>query len=215
MVGAWWAVFGRAHRGSNVGLQCFSVGFTVEYSSCFISVLNFDLSVCCFDAQMSRSLSCGPNILYVHEPQQNLGGGWLLKCKTGLNLPVVHYWPFQGCASIAVYSYRQCLSTSCLSLTVCWCCLGQTGGHLLGKSWPLGLPLVLFYFHCLCSFPVWCLGKEMEFDCIGSWSLPLHLLSVLVYMTFRTCIPDMSHVMIKPVHVICGQQWHRSACASA
>ena len=36
--------------------------FGVEYSSCFISVLNLDLHVCCFDALMSRSLSCGPNM---------------------------------------------------------------------------------------------------------------------------------------------------------
>ena len=29
----------------------------------------------------------------------------------------------------------------------------------------------------VCSFPVRYLGKGVEFDCIGSWSLPLHLLS--------------------------------------
>ena len=36
---------------------------------------------------------------------------------------------------------------------------------------------------CLCSFAVWCLGKDVEFDCIGSWSLPFHL--PLVTMTER------------------------------
>ena len=30
---------------------------------------------------------------------------------------------------------------------------------------------------CLCCFPLWCLGQNVEFDCIGSWSLPFHLLS--------------------------------------
>ena len=46
LTGAWWSVFGRAHRGSTVVfllLQRFSVGFAVEYSSCFISVISFDL----------------------------------------------------------------------------------------------------------------------------------------------------------------------------
>ena len=30
--------------------------------------------------------------------------------------------------------------------------------------------------NCLCSFPVWCLGKAVGFDCIGSWSSLSHLL---------------------------------------
>ena len=29
----------------------------------------------------------------------------------------------------------------------------------------------------VCSFPLWCLGKEVEFDCIGSWSLPFESIS--------------------------------------
>ena len=44
--------------GSAVGcifffFQLFSDGLAVEYSSCFISVLNLDLYVCNFDASMS------------------------------------------------------------------------------------------------------------------------------------------------------------------
>ena len=31
----------------------------------------------------------------------------------------------------------------------------------------------------VCSFPVWCLGQDVEFDCIGSWTLPFHLLIFL------------------------------------
>ena len=27
-------------------------------------------------------------------------------------------------------------------------------------------------------FPIWYLGQDWEFDCIGSWSLQFHLLSV-------------------------------------
>ena len=40
---------GLPHRGTTLGLlllQCFSVGLAVEYSSCFISLLNLDLYVC-------------------------------------------------------------------------------------------------------------------------------------------------------------------------
>ena len=46
LFGAWWSFFGRAHRGSTAEfllLQRISVGFAVEYSSCFISVISLDL----------------------------------------------------------------------------------------------------------------------------------------------------------------------------
>ena len=79
-VGARCSVFGLAHRDSTVGfllLQRFNVGLVVGYSSCFISVLNFDLYVCCFDALMSQK-SC----MFM-----NLGRG-LCTRKTGLRSPV-------------------------------------------------------------------------------------------------------------------------------
>ena len=57
-------------------LQHFGIGLAVEYSSCFISVLNLDLCVWSFDALM-RSPSLGPNNLYVCEQQQNLALGLL------------------------------------------------------------------------------------------------------------------------------------------
>ena len=41
-------------------------GLAVQYSSCFISVMNLDLYVHCFDSLMSRSPSSGPNNLYVY-----------------------------------------------------------------------------------------------------------------------------------------------------
>ena len=64
-------VFGRAYRGSTVGfllLQWFSKG--LEYSSCFILVLDLDLHVyvCCFDAVLRVD-----QITHVYEPQLNLG----------------------------------------------------------------------------------------------------------------------------------------------
>ena len=46
--------------------QAFQSWFTVEHSSCFISEINLDLYVCCFDSLMSRGPSCGPNYTYVY-----------------------------------------------------------------------------------------------------------------------------------------------------
>ena len=51
-------------------------------------------------------------------------------------------------------------------------------GHLLETNCPLDIPLVCFisYHHsCMCTFTVRCLGQDVEFDCIGCWSLPFHL----------------------------------------
>ena len=40
--------------------------FAVEYSFCFISVMNLDLLVRCFDSFMSRGPSRRPDNFYVH-----------------------------------------------------------------------------------------------------------------------------------------------------
>ena len=55
------------------GLNCwtsvapaFQSWFAVEYSSCFISVMNLDLYVRCFDSLMSGGPLRGPNNLYVY-----------------------------------------------------------------------------------------------------------------------------------------------------
>ena len=55
----------------HTGVQLFdffapAAGLAVEYLSCFISVMNLDLHVHCFDSLMSRSPSRGPNNLYVY-----------------------------------------------------------------------------------------------------------------------------------------------------
>ena len=49
--------------------------------------------------------------------------------------------------------------------------------------WPLLGKIVPSAFHCSnfkcrlgCACPVWCLGWDVELDCIGSWSLPFCLL---------------------------------------
>ena len=42
----------------------------------------------------------------------------------------------------------------------------------------LAFRLCCFILDLFCPFTVWCLGKEVEFDSIGSWSLPVHLLFI-------------------------------------
>ena len=75
---------------------------------------------------------------------------------------VIYYWPFQGGVPSAVYSiFIACPDAQAdlslrwahthfvgfvMSQLICWSSLGLPAGHLLGKSWPLGFPLVLFYF---------------------------------------------------------------------
>ena len=91
-------------------LHRFRVGFAVEYSSRFISVMNLNLYVHCVDALMSRSPSRGLNNLNVYESQHNLGRR-LLQRETGLSPPVFYYWPFQGGASVVVHFTYWCHQT--------------------------------------------------------------------------------------------------------
>ena len=46
---------------------------------------------------------------------------------------------------------------------------------------------VLFYprLNCKCPFPVWCLGQDVEFDCIGSGSLPFYLLNIYAMLYLK------------------------------
>ena len=45
------------------------------------------------------------------------------------------------------------------------------------SSWPSARDvLILFRLICICSFHVRCLGQDVGFDCIGSWSSPFRLL---------------------------------------
>ena len=71
----------------------------------------------------------------------------LSACKTRLSRPqVVYYWPFQGGASVVVYSKCECPLAFSWSLTYCSFYLGYPCGHLLGKCCPVGFSFVLFNF---------------------------------------------------------------------
>ena len=60
-----------------------------------------------------------------------------------------------------------------------WLCFWQPGGHLLGKSCPLGFCAV--YTYCRPWWVFW--GQDIEFDYIDSWSFPFHLLQKTVNRT--------------------------------
>ena len=115
LAGAWCSVFGRAHRASTVGLpllQHFRVGLTVEYSSCFILLMNLNLYVHCFDTLMNGGPSRGPNKCYIYDSRQNMGRG-LLQREAGLSPTKWFIIDYQGGASIVVYSSCICSSASC------------------------------------------------------------------------------------------------------
>ena len=93
--------------------------------------------ICCMRCNRRR----GTNILHDYEPQQNLGRG-CAHAKSVSAAPLIHNLPFQGGASVVVYSKCHCSSAFCLSLTVFY----DSPDHLLGNRRPLGFLLLHTYF---------------------------------------------------------------------
>ena len=52
----------------------------------------------------------------------------------------------------------------------------------------------------MCPFLVWCLGQDVEFDYIGSWSLPFYILSKLTSKYIKT---PVRLIIFKNDHLIC------------
>ena len=100
-----------------------------------------------------RNRSCGRINLYVYEPQQNLGRG-LRAHKTGLSLPVIYFLTTPKWLSVILYSYCHCSSARCLSLTLCFLCLGKP----MSTCWETAVHLA---FH-LCFYT---LSQLMRLDC--------------------------------------------------
>ena len=108
------------------------------------------------------------------------------------NQRVAHaLWPdYKICNQFLAWKYRKWWSVS-VAGTDCWGSWSRvhrsrnrvkdqwTQSHL-GKelcSWLSTLAVfILCCLNCMCPFPIWCLGQDVEFDCIGSWALPFHLL---------------------------------------
>ena len=136
--------------------------------------MNLDLYVRCFDSLMSRGPSRGPNIFYVRttsEPKVRL-----LQRKTDFSTLVIYYWPFQGEVSMLVRFLVFNLLFNLFRIAL-W--------PIVGKELSLSLfTCAFFYFSAVLTvdvpFPVWCLWQDVEFDCIGSWSLPFYLLFTLL-----------------------------------
>ena len=129
--------FGRTHgnRGSTVRillLQRFRISLIWVLVLFHQSVMNLDLYVGLIHwwveilhADRTTSMC----IWTTAEPRVRL-----LQRKTGLSRSVIYYWPFQGDASVVIYSNCQCSSVFCLSLTYCLIFLGEASGQLLEKG---------------------------------------------------------------------------------
>ena len=78
-------------NGSTVGpvAPAFQSWFAPEYSSCFISVMSLDLSVCSFDSFMSSGPLRGPNNFYVYMNHSSTQDE-VAQRKTGLSHPVIY-----------------------------------------------------------------------------------------------------------------------------
>ena len=114
-----------------------------------------------------------------------LAFGW--SEKQILSPTVIYIWPFQGVASVVVI-----LIVNFRPLSVClWLTVQFLKDSLVAICWerpaPLAFHLCFFYFSTVLivsvPLPVWCLGQDVEFDCIGSWSMPF-LSTLLNFNTF-------------------------------
>ena len=129
LVGARCFIFGRGPLGISC---CIPFAPAFQCCSCCWVLILFHLSaesIYMFAVSMHwwfKSPLRGPNNLYVYEPLQNLGPVlWIRKTRLSL-LPappphpqVIYYWPFQGSASVVVYSSCHCSSLLSLALNLC------------------------------------------------------------------------------------------------
>ena len=151
---------------------------------------------------MSRCPSRGPNNLYVS--MNHTRRVRLLQRKTGLSPQVIYYWPFQGDASVVVYSNCQCSSAFCLSLTYLFNLFRIALCHLLGKRWSICFSLdVLFLFKCrlkaMLTFK--CLTERLFGD--FSFSRPIDtymylcklLMKMNMILTSTWCYIDKDHLL--------------------
>ena len=69
-----------------------------------------------------------------------------------------------------VYFNGQCSSVLCLSLTVFNVFRITWWPSARKELYPWLSALVDFILYRMCSFPIGCLGQDVEFGCIGSWS---------------------------------------------
>ena len=107
-----------------------------------------------------------------------------------------------------VYSNCQCSSTFCLSMTFCpfylelawW----PSAGKELLSSWLSALAiLILCHLNCMCSFPVWCLGQDVVFDCVGSWSLHVKSFTLFHTVTRKVWANSVDHSSLIMVYTVC------------
>ena len=88
------------------------------------------------------------------------------------NVMQTYFDPFWGFSSKK--HTQKAREFHCLNMIfICWTLLLVDLTMASNNSAHAGIYAII---NCLCSFPVWCLGQDVEFDCICSCQLPFHLL---------------------------------------
>ena len=101
----------------------------------------------------------------------------LLQRKTGLSPTIIYSWPFQGDASVMIYSNRQCSSAFCLSLAYCSIYLGKPSVGKVLSPWLFTCAVFILVpskLQVSLSRLVFRTGYGIRL--YGSWSLPFYLL---------------------------------------
>ena len=103
-------------------LPTFQSWFAVEYSSCFISVMDlcfymFAVLIHWWIEVLNADRTTSMRIWTTEELMVRLLQR--IASLSPVPHPVIYYWPFQGDASDVVYSNCQCSSAFCLALTYC------------------------------------------------------------------------------------------------
>ena len=148
----------------------------------------------------------------------------LLQRKTGLSSTIIYSWPFQGDASVVIYSNRQCSSAFCLSLTYCSIYLGKPSVGKVLTPWLFTCAVFILVpskLQVSLSRLVFRTGYGIRL--YGSWSLPFYLLYLTSLIWNRQhwlcraiiATLQLSRDMTKPTKLVCAQRRLRSAWASA
>ena len=142
------------------------------------------MTICLHDMLMYDEFNW--NNMNVYEPQQNLGRG-LCTGKTGLSLPhpVINHWPFPCGAFVLVLIFQLLVFIRFFFVfdflfILCRIASWPFAGKELFSWLSICAVFSLCRLNYFYSFPVWCLGQDVEFYCIDSWSLPFQLLWILL-----------------------------------
>ena len=112
--------------------------------------------------------------------------------------------------SLRLYRFLIIAFSSTLFRLALWPSAGKELSHWLSTR----IVFILCRLSCLCSFPVWCLGLDVVFDSIGSWSLLFSTLFIH-WSLFDKISKDLKLYMFpKTLTEICKIGW-KISCKNA